>query len=170
VPRTVVTRFVGEAGEHHVVAELYRRGWVAAQVGRGTAGIDVMAHRPDGSRQVDRQVKATTNRRRDWQTGEKAERLRRPNLYYALVHFAPDGAPVTYVVPSGIVAEYAARSHRTWLAAPGRGGRPHRDNTMRRIEDHTGLGRPQGWLEEYREAWHVLDTEIRGPLQQGEPL
>jgi hypothetical protein len=170
VPRTVVTRFVGEAGEHHVVAELYRRGWVAAQVGRGTAGIDVMAHRPDGSRQVDLQVKATTNRRRDWQTGEKAERLRRPNLYYALVHFAPDGAPVTYVVPSGIVAEYAARSHRTWLAAPGRGGRPHRDNTMRRIEDHTGLGRPQGWLEEYREAWHVLDTEIRGPLQQGEPL
>lgn len=159
----VVTGFVGEAGEHHVVSQLYREGYVAAQTGRGTAGIDVMAHSPDGRVRVDLQVKATTNRRRSWKVSETVERLSRPGLFYALVHFAPDSPAVTFIVPSTIVADYVSRAHRAWLERPGRGGRPHRPNPIRTIRDwppdHWPPGHEPvevGWLDRYRERWDTL--------------
>jgi hypothetical protein len=71
--------------------------------------------------------------------------------------------PVTYIVPSGVVANALSQSHQAWLAKPGRGGRPHRDHDMRRIQpvfNHDLAEFPPGWMNEYKEAWDLLKEAV----------
>lgn len=69
-------------------------------------------------------------------------------------------------MPSGTVADVLTASHRKWLATPGKKGQPHKDGAMRRLlPDYTKIfgaadnPYPQSWLEEYRNAWHLLRLE-----------
>ncbi len=57
---------------------------------------------------------------------EKHEQHMHERLFYAFVDFEPD-VPNVYVVPSAVVADVVRRSHLSWLATPGKNGRPHRD-------------------------------------------
>jgi hypothetical protein len=68
-------------------------------------------------------------------------------------------APIAYVVPSKIVAQAVTRSHSIWLAKPGKGGKPHVQNDMRRIVPNFPFDvpdYPDGWMEKYRERWDLL--------------
>lgn len=53
---------VGIAGVHYVAFELSRRGLVVLPTTRNTRGYDMVAIRPDGSRQASIQVKAAQKR------------------------------------------------------------------------------------------------------------
>ena len=71
-----------------------------------------------------------------------------------------------YLLPSALVAEVLFTAHRKWLAKPGEKGQPHKDSAMRRLApDYTrDFGPtenpyPNGWLDQYRDAWHLLHLE-----------
>lgn len=92
-----------------------------------------------------------------------AENIRGASLFYVFLSFPADvGAlPDSFIVPSGVVADILRSSHQTWLAMPGRGGRPHKDGEMRRFLPsyaHLGLEATHGlgWLHQYRDAWDQL--------------
>ena len=130
---------VGVAGVHLVAAELSRRGYVASITLRNTRGMDILVSNADASRQVGIQVKTHQGNLREWILNDKAEDYFARNLYYVFVNLkeAPN-RPEFHVVPSRVVARYIKTSHRRWLRHRGRGGRKHRDNTMRIFKDREG--------------------------------
>jgi hypothetical protein len=140
----------GIAGEFLVAAELSRRGYIASLTQRNTHGIDILASSSDGSRQVAIQVKCDQTTGKEWMLGPKSETLASPTLFYVFVRLHDGGQPAFHVVPSFVVADSVARSHREWLAKPGRGGKPHKDNTIRIFRDVEGV---------FRDAWSTLGLD-----------
>jgi hypothetical protein len=73
------------------------------------------------------------------------------------------------VIPSGVVADAITQAHQKWLDTPGKKGHAHKDGPMRRLmPDYTktfGTGNPlpAGWLDPYRDAWHVLQLDPTDP-------
>ncbi len=127
---------VGVSGEYFVAAELSRRGCVASVTLRNTRGIDVLASNADASRSVGIQVKANRGTKKHWILHEKAEAYHAKNLFYVFVNLnGPNERPAYHVVPSRVVARYVKASHSAWLAALGKGGKHHRDSTMRVFSD-----------------------------------
>jgi len=114
---------VGPAGEYYVLYRLYHLGLLASLAPRGAPTVDVLVLSPDETVVATLQVKART-RGPDggWPMSLKHERIVQPRCFYAFVDFEPK-LPVTYIVPSKVVADVLARSHQAWLGAPGRGGR-----------------------------------------------
>ena len=56
--------------------------------------------------------------------------------YYAFVALGETLARTFYhIVQSGDAAEQTPNSHREWLGRPGRGGRQHVDNPVRKFTD-----------------------------------
>ncbi len=102
------------------------------------------------------QVKTTTVSGR-WVLGAKNELPEHvhPRLFYAFVALVP-ASPEVYIVPSTVVADFLAASHRAFLA---RGGK---DNPVRSIRLRHGSevpGYKHGWLEQYRDRWDYLQAE-----------
>ena len=151
----------GSAGEHYVLYRLHREGILAAQSPAGAREADILVFNQDGvGRRV--QVKTRTyGADGGWHMGEKHERLRDPGLIYAFVDLEPE-PPVVYIVPSEVVADVLALSHQEWLAAPGKGGRAHRDHPMRRLIPEYSFAVPGyggRWLDNYRDRWDMLLSE-----------
>ena len=161
---------LGAAGEHHLMVELLRRGYIAALAPHGVPNTDIVVTDMEGSRLCSIQVKTRRELGSDggWHMKAKHEGIRGERLFYCFVNFGktPDATPIVHVMPCGVVADVLAASHRTWLAAPGKNGRPHKDGPMRRfLPDYERVfgakenPYPSGWLERYRNAWHLLDLE-----------
>ncbi len=145
------TGLSGVAGEYLVAAELSRRGYIASITLRNTRGIDILASNADATRSVGIQVKTNQRSSRSWVLTDKVERPVRSelaeNLFFVFVCLNDLGAPSFHVVSRKDVAQYCHESHQQWLATPGRKGRPHKDNPMRRFED------PEG---RYLDKWESL--------------
>ena len=140
----------GISGEYFVAAELSRRGYVASLTLRNTRGIDVLASNADATKSVGIQVKTCQWVEPVWLLNEKAEADSAENLFYVFVCLPQTGAPSFYVVPQRVVATQVRDSHQRWLATPGRGGRPHRDNPNRKFGDPNGV---------YRDRWDLLGLD-----------
>ena len=106
-----------------------------------------------------------------WHMKLKHETMVAQDLFYVFVDVGqrPSDPTTSYILPSQVVADCIRDSHRIWLDTPGRGGRPHKDSSVRRlrpdysnIEPITEEGRntlsqyAAGWLERYRENWGIL--------------
>lgn len=150
---------IGEAGEHYVLFHLYRLGYIGGQVARGTAGTDLLVARPDGTQAALVQVKTST-KRDSWLMAAKNENIVADNLFYVLVGMI-DEPPSVHVIPSAVVADVITRAHNVWASTPGRAGRTrNRDVNTRLLRSFYGWevpGYPEGWMEQYRNAWHLLD-------------
>jgi hypothetical protein len=95
-----------------------------------------------------------------WLLTQEHERATEDRLLYAFVDTEP-AIPETFFIPAAVVGDVLRASHAAWLATPGRGGRPHRDNPMRMILSDYRFpvpGYPPGWLEQHRERWDLLET------------
>lgn len=82
----------------------------------------------------------------------------RPGLWYVFVDFEPE-VPDVFVVPAAVVATVIRQSHEEYLKVPGRDGRPHKDNAMRRLRRAYQVPvrvALDGWLDDYRNAWHLI--------------
>jgi hypothetical protein len=162
-PTPLQRALVGPAGEHYVLFRLYRLGMLASLAPPASPMVDVLVLTPDQKVIASLQVKTRTyGRDKGWHMRDKHELIVEPRLFYAFVDLEPE-PPVTYIVPSSVVADVLRRSHQAWLDTPGRHGQPHRDNPMRRVlpafvEEVPGY--PPGWLEKYREQWSVLTAEV----------
>jgi len=147
-PRSSLSRTLsGIAGEYFVAAELSRRGYVASLTLRNTRGIDILASNANATKSVGIQVKTNQGGKKDWLLSEMAETDAAENLFYVLVRLNGLGAPEYYVVPRAVVAKHVRDEHRAWLAAPGRGGKPHNENPMRTFRDRE---------HQYRDRWELL--------------
>ena len=153
---------VGPAGEHYVMYQVHRRGRLAALTPRNLPEADVMIVSRDGEAATLVQVKARSfGADGGWHMSEKHERIRAARLVYCFVDFEP-AAPVTYLVPSVLVATVVFEEHQAWLARPGKDGRPHTENKMRRIRPRYPYpvpSAPDGWLDQWRERWELLGVE-----------
>lgn len=130
-----------------MAGELSRRGWIASITLRNTRGVDILVSSEALDRSVGVQVKTNRRSKPSWILNKKAEQLSDPSVFYALVRLMDGDAPRYHIVPSAVVAEHTRRSHREWLAAPGRDGQKHRDNAMRKFSDPD---------EEFLDRWDLL--------------
>ena len=155
---------LGAAGEHHVMSQLLRRGFIAALAPAGVPNCDIVVTDFVGDRLCAVQVKTRRNLGSDggWHMQQKHEALRATTLFYCFVDFgrnAADAASV-HVVPAAIVAQTLADGHQAWLAQTGARGQQRNDSTFRRLlPDYSKLALPDrgpGWLEPYRSAWEML--------------
>ncbi len=160
---------LGAAGEHYVLSQLLRRGYIAALAPQGVPNADIIITDLVGQRLCAIQVKT----RRDigvdkgWHMKQKHERLVSNWLFYCFVDLGSDflDRTTTYVVPSDVVATALSDSHRKWLETPGMHGQPHKDGVMRRfLPDYSKIFGPEdtlyraGWIDKYRESWHLLGS------------
>lgn len=161
---------IGAAGAHHVMAELLRRGYIAALAPEGVPTVDILVTDVEGGRLCSVQVKARRDIGSDggWHMKGKHENIQSDRLFYCFVNFgkATDTRPVVHVLPSIIVAKVLSAAHNKWLATLGKHGKPHKDSQMRRLlPDYarvfglTNNPYPAGWLDQYRDAWQLLKLE-----------
>jgi hypothetical protein len=171
---------LGAAGEHYVLCQLLRRGYIAALAPLGVPNADILITDLDGQRLVAIQVKTRRNIGTDkgWHMKPKHERLISDSLFYCFVNFGDDleDRTQTHVVPSGVVAAAIRDSHRHWLNRPGAKGQAHRDSQVRRfLPDYTkvfGDGHPlygPNWIDKYLEAWELLGTPQKNQSEIQEP-
>lgn len=114
-------------GEHHVAAELARRGWAPALTRDGLERTDILAVNTAGTerRQIEVQVKAARGRSMDrvsWPLGLKTQgRSAHEREYFVLVAVPDDDSlPLRdFVLPRSHVAVAAWISHMNWLTEPG---------------------------------------------------
>ena len=136
------TGLSGVAGEYLVAAELSRRGYIASITLRNTRGIDILASNADATRSVGIQVKTNQGSLRSWLLNEKVERKVHGelagNLFFVFVCLNKGEAPTFHIVPRNEVARYCRKRHQRWLTKPGRKGQAHKDNPLRRFDDHEG--------------------------------
>jgi hypothetical protein len=138
----------GVAGEYFVAAELSRRGYIASISLRNTRGIDILVTNADASRTVTIQCKTNQRGKKAWVLNEKCEEYHSPTHFYVFVALgSPDRRPTFHIVPSEAVARFVTEDHRTWLSTPGRNGRRHVDNAVRRFIDPS---------DDYLERWDLL--------------
>ena len=152
----------GAAGEHHVMAQLLRRGFVAALAPAGVPTADIIVTDPEGQMTAAVQVKTRLETGGDggWHMRPKHEKIIGDRLFYVFVNLTD--APDCFILSSADVAEAICKTHRMWLSKPGAKGQQRRDSDVRRLlpsyDKMAGpeAGYPPGWLEPYRDNWELL--------------
>ncbi len=167
------SRIVGSAGEHHVLSQLLRRGWIASMAPVGAPNMDILVTDRGCRRLCAIQVKTRRDIGSDkgWHMKSKHETLISDDLFYVFVDVGrrPSDPTACYILPSKDVADCIRECYRVWLEAPGRGGRPHKKTDLRRLALDNSYIKPItdegikaidryriGWLEKYRENWDIL--------------
>jgi hypothetical protein len=145
--KKVSSILIGVSGEYYVAAELSRRGYVASITLRNTRGIDIVASNEAGTKTINIQVKTKRENNKAWILSKKNESVTDANLFYVFVSLVSNGGTEFHIVPSKAVAEYITTTHKKWLQAPGRSGKPHKDNDVRKFMDDKGA---------YLSRWDLL--------------
>ena len=162
------------------MAELLRRGYIAALAPQGVPNADIVVTDLDGARLCSIQVKTRRDIGSDggWHMKAKHEGIRVERLFYCFVDFgkSPKDSPTVHVLQSALVATVLTTSYRRWLMTPGKKGQPHKDGPMRRLlPDYTRIfgdidnPYPKGWLDPHRDAWHLLNLEPTDVERETEP-
>src|ERR1041384_1141929 len=116
--------FIGNAGEHYVVAELLKRDAVAALAPRNAPAFDILASRAD--RVVRLRVKTKSEQYDMWQWNAKDDgtvfrQLSKHNDFTVLVNLTQDHHKLRFfVVPTITVNKWLMADFKEWLRAPGK--------------------------------------------------
>lgn len=171
---------LGASGEHYVMAELLRRGLIAAKAPEGVPNFDIVITDINGERLAAIQVKTRRDYRggdKGWHMKAKHDTLVADRMFYVFVDVGSnENSSVSfYVIPSRVVAEACRMSHQIWLQTPGVNGRPHMDSEIRRLlpnylrNDRMQLlsakkafmdTHSDGWMEQYRNNWNLISQEL----------
>lgn len=147
-------------GEHHVAAELARRGWAPALTRDGLERTDILAVLTDAEsrRMIEVQVKTgrhTARRSANWPLGAKAQGpSAHQNEYFVLVAVTDDLTlpPRDFVVPRSHVAAAAWICHMDWLTDPGAPpGLRNAPVDRARVSSEV--------FEEYEDRWDLLHVD-----------
>ena len=167
------TSLTGVAGEHYVLCELLRQGYVAALAPTGAPNADIVVTDVEGSRLCSIQVKTRRGKGADggWHMKAKHEQLLGDRYFYCFVDFQEPRKvrPLVYVIPAAVVASVIAQAHQKWLSTPGHKGQTRKDGQMRRLQpDYAKIWvsnnpYPIGWLDRYCDAWDILKLEKTDP-------
>lgn len=138
----------GISGEYFVAAELSKRNLIASITLRNTRGVDILCSDSNSKKSIGIQVKTSHGSNRTWILNQKAEEYYGENLFYVFVNLNDNKKhPDFFIVPSKIVSNTISKSHKKWLKTPGKNGRKHKDNPMRKFHDPEGT---------YLNKWDIL--------------
>lgn len=143
----------GVSGEYFVAAELSRRGWIATITLKNTPNIDIVATTPDGSRNVNIQVKTRSiGNRQGWILNKGIEEIAPSNNFFiAFVDLVSiDSKPDYFIIPKNEFAEWSAKRHKVWLAGQGRNGHVRVDNPIRTFDKPVFKE-----FEKYHNNWNI---------------
>ena len=125
---------IGNCGEYFVAAELERHGFTAAISMTNTKSFDILAINRNTNAQFAIQVKTNHQGKKTWTLNSKAETLAEENIYYVFVSFSDiESAPIYYIIDSITVSKSVRENHKKWLTAPGKNGKAHKDNSLRKF-------------------------------------
>jgi hypothetical protein len=62
-----------------------------------------------------------------------------------------------YIIPSRIMARNIYKSHQQWLQTPGKGGRAHKDSSIRVVH----IPPRKTFIARYRERWDLIDAVLK---------
>lgn len=147
-------------GEHHVAAELARRGWAPAMTRDGIERTDILAVLTNDARRptVEIQVKAARGPRFEhisWPLGPKAQDpVSAEREFFVFVAIPDDvtAAPRCFVVPRCHVAAAAVIEHMQWLTDP----------TAKPGTRNVGVERARSTMHtftHYQDRWDLLELE-----------
>lgn len=170
----VDTKQTKTIGEHHVAAELARRGWAPALTRDGLERTDILAVLTEGGprRMVEIQVKTARGHAMNsisWPLGTKAQG---PSMhqreYFVLVAVPHDlsATPRCFVLPRSHVAAAAWIEHMDWLTEPGAPeGKRNASVDRSRVSIPTFAAYEDRWnllLVDEQEAPVLLPPRLRG--------
>jgi len=149
---------IGNAGEYYVMAELLKRGVVAALAPRNSPSFDILATRKRKSVRI--RVKTKSEDMPDWQYNAKKDGsifrdMGTKNDFTVLVDLASKTINLKYyVVPTKIINKWLVDSHNEWLATPGKKGQPHSPSNKKR---HLSYDSNKDELDKkYHDMWSSL--------------
>lgn len=155
----------GNASQFYVAGELCRRGYAAVVTLGNTPNTDILCSDRAGTKFVHIQVKTFVPGTKTCSVGKKAERAFGPNFFWVLAGIPLIGSsqPFRYfVVPSIDMAKHVTDTHGAWLIAPGKGGRVHRDSSVRAV-CIPPFQSPTHWsIEGYEDRWDLIDKAMAG--------
>lgn len=145
---------IGNTGEYYVIAELLKRGIIAAQTPRNAIAFDILA--TNGVKTVKIRVKTKSAQYDHFQWNIKKDgcifkMLDKKDDYVALVNLRPGiERPDFFIVPTTVVDKWARKDFDEWVNTPGlKGQQRDRDNKGRHLEYHKYADA----LEKYRDGW-----------------
>jgi hypothetical protein len=148
---------IGNAGEHYVVAELLKRGIIAALAPRNAPAFDILALHETKTAQI--RVKTKTEEYDIWQWSVKKDGtifrgLTNSNDFTILVNLTDDHHQMDYfIVPTYLLDSWLDQDFQTWLRTPGKLGQPHNPTNPKRNLSYQDY---QEQLEPYRNNWPIL--------------
>ncbi|HVO43340.1 MAG TPA: hypothetical protein VMT34_11985 [Aggregatilineales bacterium] len=154
---------IGNAGEYFVVAELLKRGIVAALAPRNTPAFDILATNFRVVPQKTVQIRVTTKSGQydSWRWSTRIDGVIFPRLESAgdftiLVNLTDDTKHMDYfVLQTHVLNQWIIDDFEWWLAQPGKKGQPHsRENRLRALYYRSYEQK----LEQYRNNWGILWT------------
>ncbi len=150
---------IGNAGEYYVMAELLKRGWIAALAARNAPDFDILATK-DG-RVVKIRVKTKTEQFDPWQWVVKQDGVIFRNLtdngdFLVLVNLTENHQKMDYfILPTSMIDHILKKDYQLWLDTPGVKGQPHNPANKKRTMSYKKY---QQFLDEYRNHWDLLKT------------
>jgi hypothetical protein len=170
------TSLTGVAGEHYILFELLRQGYIAALAPPGVPDADIVVTNRPGTRLCSIQVKTRRGVGHDkgWHMQDKHEKTLGERHFYCFVNLEVNlgMAPDVYVIPNADVAKVIKTTHAHWLGNPGKKGQSHKPTRLRRlmpdftIRDGEASAYKAGWMNKYLNSWHLLGLDQTDPDAQ----
>jgi len=154
----------GNASQFFIAGELCRRGYSAVVTLGNTPNVDILCSNIEGTRFAHIQVKTFVPGNRTCSVGVKATRFYDESFFWILggIPLVGSDRPFEYyIIPSRDMAKHVSKAHELWLAAPGKNGEPHKDNTVRTVHlpPHKSFS---GWdISEYLNRWDIIDNQLK---------
>jgi len=148
---------IGNAGEYYVVAELLKRGIVAALAPRNAPSFDILATR--GNRTVRIRVKTKSQEYPIWQYSAKKDGsifrdLSKHRDFTVLVDLAMATKDLKfYIVSTCRINEWLKKDFKEWVRTPGKNNRPHDPANIKRNLSQEKYARE---LSKYLNQWEKL--------------
>lgn len=149
---------IGNAGEHYTIAELLKRGIIAAQTPRNTHAFDILA--TNGIKTVKIRVKTKSEQYSHWQWNIKKDgetiflKLDKTKDFVILVNLkSAKERPDFYVIPTRTVNSWLKKDFLVWVKTPGKHGRSHDPNNKGR---HLDCDKRMKFLERHSDAWEIM--------------
>jgi len=151
----VQSSVVGAAGEHLVLSELFKRGYIAGLAPFNVKDYDIVVLNQDGTNSFPIQVKTTASNKRGWIMQDKHEKPIK-DLYYCFVYLNEKLSDTEiFIIDSKNVADFLKLTHSIWLKVPGKNGKKHNDSKMRML----GRGINQDWIRNFDKIEKLLSKQ-----------
>jgi len=157
--------FRGNASQFFVAGELCRQGYAAVVTMGNTPNTDILCSNQEGTKFVHIQVKTFVPGTTTCSVGVKSERDFGPRFFWILAGIPLPGSRAEfeyYIIPAAAMAKNVSVFHRRWLAAPGKGGRKHKDSAVRAVNVPPNNYSHLWSIEEYRDRWDHIANQLAG--------